>query len=191
MNRNLQLVLLLAAAGIAGLFGMMLVRAFPGLWILSLLVLIAFIPYIIWNLLGTKSAVTMDATDRTAALAFATPADRAAVYFVRTGFMAKMVGMRVEVDGQVVAQLKSPRFTRIEVAPGAHHIKAGFSGGAGVQSRAAETSLACAAGDIHIIHFGIDVGAIKNKIAAEVWTLDEARAKLPGINSVVAEVPVV
>lgn len=187
MDRNFKMVMLIAGVVLAALVGMGLshLPVFQSLWPV---VLVAVIGFIIWSLKGTRKATAMSEEDRREALALARPADAAALYVVRTGFMGKAVGMTVSVDGQDVVQLKSPRFSRILLSAGRHAIKARFSGGAGTQNQPAETTLDCAAGDIHVLHFVPDIGFLKNALQVETWSLREADQKLRGIAAIAPDV---
>src|SRR5882724_4831679 len=78
----------------------------------------AFTYYILFNLSGTRKESKADAAALADAMAFAAPAGQARVYVLRTGFAGKAAWMDVLLDGAPLAQLKSPRFTVADVAPG-------------------------------------------------------------------------
>ena len=85
------------------------------------LVLLGVCGVIVWRNLQLNRKVT-DATpaQRTAALSFTPDAGKAALYVYRTQFIGKAVGVNLDVDNRQAAQIKSPRFTRISLTPGAH-----------------------------------------------------------------------
>src|SRR5262249_25181437 len=98
---------------------------------------------VLFNLSGNRRTTTAHAGARQRALGFAAEPGKAALYLVRTGFVGKMAGMNVAVDGREVAQLKSPRFTRIDIAPGAHTLRASFGGGLSGQTKPSELAFSC------------------------------------------------
>jgi hypothetical protein len=145
--------------------------------------------YIMNNLAGTRRIPLASATERTEALKMAVPADRAAIYIMRTGFVGKAAGMTISIDGRDVAQLKSPRFTRVEVAPGSRMVGARFSGGAGAQSAPAQAAIACVAGQAVVLHLSSKMGALKNQLVIEPLIEDDARRTLERAGFVVADIP--
>jgi hypothetical protein len=70
-----------------------------------------------------------DAPARARALSFEAPSPgRFALYLVRNaGFQRSSVGVSVGVDGREVARLRSPQFTRVDIAAGSHFVTA-FAG---------------------------------------------------------------
>ncbi len=191
MSQNTKVILLIVAAAFAGMIGLSVGGAagasmgYTGLW-LPVLLLVLFVAYILWNLKGTKNATSMSAADKQAALTFTPPTDTAALYLVRTGFLGKAVGLTVTVDGQPVVQLKSPRFTRIELSPGQRVISGSFSGGAGAQNSPAEMVLNVTARQVVVLHFVAEMGMLKNAVKIEEWPVREASQKLPGITAIQA-----
>jgi hypothetical protein len=119
-------LLLVGVAVIVGLvvFGAMRSMLGDGIVNLITLVLLGVCGFIVWRNLQLNRKVT-DATpaQRTAALTFTPDAGKAALYVYRTQFIGKAVGVNLDVDGRQAAQLKSPRFTRIALAPGAHRVE--------------------------------------------------------------------
>src|SRR5262249_31540486 len=92
----------------------------------------------LYNLSGNRRTAAASADAKQRALAFPPTPGKAALYLVRTGFVGKMAGMNLSLDGREVAQLKSPRFTRIDIAPGAHTLTASFGGGLAGQTKPSE-----------------------------------------------------
>lgn len=143
--------------------------------------------YLAFNLSGNRKVAEADAQTRAKALEFAAPPGAAALYLYRTGFVGKAAGMNIEVSGRPVAQLKSPRFTRVEVAPGTHLVRAYFGGGAGAQSNAAEATVEAQAGGVIVLKCSLAMGALKNRVKIEAVTPDVARRELAGAKMVLAE----
>jgi hypothetical protein len=143
-----------------------------------------FAGYIAFNLSGTKGGATVSGDVKTSWLAFNTPAAGAAIYLVRTGFVGKIAGMNITLGGQTVAQLKSPQFTRIEVAPGKHQISTAMSGGAGAQANASTIDLDLGEGEIAILHLTLSMGALKNQVSIAQMSPDTAAAMLNGAKAV-------
>ena len=93
-----------------------------GMGYILLLLLIVFGvlgSFIAFNLRNNRSVPMADDAARAAALSPPGP-DEARLIVVREGFVGKMQGMDVTVDGNVVTQLKSPRFVAIPLSPGKH-----------------------------------------------------------------------
>jgi hypothetical protein len=117
------------------------------------------------------------------------PAGQArASLILRTGFLGKAVGMDISMDGHTVAQLKSPRFTVVDVAPGAHEWRARFSGGAGAQQHGdCIAQINVAAGSAIVLRVSPKLQLTKHRpLFAEV-PLDSARAEIARATMVVAD----
>jgi len=140
------------------------------------------------NVSGTRKEAKADDAARADALNFAVPAGRARVYVLRTGFLGKAVGMDITMDGHVVAQLKSPRFTVIDVAPGAHEWCARFSGGAGTQRHGDCTAqVNVAAGSAIVLKVLTKLELTKHRLLFAEVPLDIARAEIARATMVVAD----
>lgn len=140
------------------------------------------------NLSGNRNVAGADAATRTRALAFETVADKTAVYLVRTGFVGMAAGMNISIDGKPVAQLKSPRFTRVDVAPGAHTVTAAFGGGLAGQTKPVDFALNGAAGEIVVLKLSMGMGAMKNPVQIERLSVESVRNELAGMQMAAADV---
>jgi hypothetical protein len=100
-----------------------------------------FAAYIFGNLAGNRRIANASDAEKTTALSRQPPPGKALVFLDREGFVAKLAGLNITIDGKPVAQLKSPRFTCVVVPAGAHAISAKFGGLAGAQSLMGECSL--------------------------------------------------
>ena len=83
-----------------------------------------FSAYIFGNLAGNRRIANAGEADKRDALDRDPPEGKAILFIYREGFVAMLAGLNVMVDGQPVAQLKSPRFTAIVVPAGAHTVSA-------------------------------------------------------------------
>jgi len=90
--------------------------------------------YIFANLSSNRRVANASGANKRAALSEPPPPGKALLFVYRQGFVGKLVGMNIELDGSAVAQIKSPRFIRLVVAPGVHTVTAYFGGFAGSQS---------------------------------------------------------
>jgi hypothetical protein len=189
--RNLLIATALAAA-VALVFGFLgaVVHAEEvgnsGQWLAGALGILTF--FILQMRADNRRAAPADAEARSRALNFACPQDRALVYFVRTGFAGKAVGMNVVIDGKTVVQLKSPRFTCLTLAPGMHELEARVGDGeSALNPASARLSKPLAVGSVTLLHIAIQRGMLKSQLVFEPWTLDIARARLAKIAMVLPE----
>jgi len=143
---------------------------------------------VFYNLSGNRRTASADASAKQRALAFTADPGKAALYLVRTGFVGKMAGMNVAVDGREVAQLKSPRFTRIEIAPGQHNLTASFGGGLAGQTKPSELAFTCAEGEIVVMKLAMSMGVLKNPVSIERSSSDAVRGELSGMQMTAPDV---
>ena len=191
MIRNGVIAFVVAVVGgfLFGLLGSVLRVKWGFLSTLIPAMLGVFTFYILFNLSGTRKETKADAAALADALGFAAPAGRARVYVLRTGFAGKAAGMNITIDGAVVAQLKSPRFTVIDVAPGAHEVRARFSGGAGTQNRECSVGIDVPAGSVTVLRISVALGLIKNQLLIAAVPLEGARADIGRAIMVTAQAP--
>jgi hypothetical protein len=123
--------------------------------------------FVMANLVGTKGGKAASAEQKAAALAFRAEPGQALLIVFREGFVGKAVGMNLMLDDQAVAQLKSPRFTALSIAPGAHTLAAGFSGLAASQNKAVEERFTAAPDDVVAYRAVMSMGMAKNTIRME------------------------
>lgn len=133
---------------------------------------------VVYNLSGNRKVADADPETRTRALAFETDPARAALYLVRTGGVDQASSMNVAINGREVAQLKSPRFTRVTLLPGAHKLTAAFAGGLAAQTKPVEYAFTAAASEIIVLRLTMGVGAIRNPVQVERVNVDWARGEL-------------
>jgi len=142
----------------------------------------------VFNLSGNRRTAAADSGAKQRALAFTATPGKAALYLVRTGFVGKLAGMNLAVDGREVAQLKSPRFTRVDVAPGAHTLRASFGGGLAGQTKASELAFSCADGEIVVMKLSMSMGVVQNPVKIERSSADAVRGELAGMQMTAPDV---
>jgi hypothetical protein len=136
---------------------------------------------VLHNLSGNRKVADAGGDAKRQALAFAAEPGRAALYLVREGFIGMAAGMNLSVDGREVVQLKSPRFTRVSVAPGAHTLTASFGGGLAAQTKPVDCPFEAAVGEIVVLRLTMGIGATKNPVQVERVNVDWARTQLRNI----------
>ena len=148
----------------------------------------AFVAYIFGNLAGNRKVATVDAAEKDAALALQPPPGKALLVVFREGFVAKLAGLNIAVDGKEFAQLTAPRFTVVSLAPGAHTLTCGFGGLAGPQSKPGTYAFEIAAGGVAAVGIGVAMGAIRGSMTfTPISDTDAMRAKLSRMPMVKAE----
>lgn len=109
---------------------------------------------------GNRKTAVRDAGERTAALASVPAAGQGVVYVYRTGFMAKLLGIDVSVDGVAEGQLVSPRSMQIVLPAGRHELTASTAAN---NTKAAEPLIIdLSSGSIVIVELQIQGGMAKN-----------------------------
>jgi hypothetical protein len=137
---------------------------------------------------GNRKVAAADDASRQRALAFTCPPNRALVYFIRTGFAGKAVGVDIVVDGRPVAQIKSPRFTCIDLPPGTHELVARVGDGTSALNPGTATlSTPLAAGSVALLHIAIQRNMLKSQLVFEPWSVEAAGTKLAAIGMVLPE----
>jgi len=170
MSKYMRAVLIGVVVGFLVAFGLGALYAATGIRgsnmpTLSGLGAFAITTYLLANLAGNRSGPSATADQRAKALAAQPPAGKALLYLYREGFVAKLAGMNVSIDGRVVAQLKSPRFTCITVAPGTHVVTAGFGGLAGPQNKTSELTVEIAPDSIAALRMTMQMGMLQGSVA--------------------------
>src|SRR5262249_32642452 len=102
-------------------------------------------------------------------------------------FVGKAAGMNVALDGREIVQLKSPRFTRVDIPAGSHTLTASFGGGLATQTKPADFEFNAFPGDIVVVKVAMGFGATKNPIQIERVDLETVRNSLRGMDMVRAE----
>jgi hypothetical protein len=166
----------------------------PGSWDATLFGLLAafFTTFIMANLAGNRAARSASSGEKDQALNAQPPSGKALLYLYREGFVAKLVGLNVSVDGREVAQLKSPRFTCVTVAPGTHTVAAAFGGAVGPQSRSAELTVDTPPGSVIALRMTMRMGALKGSVdiaqQADLHSVKRTLSGMPMVQPDLAEV---
>lgn len=185
MPRNL---LLYGGAALAGLVGYFVLRALLGPEIMLIVALIGLVVgavIVTRNLQTNRKVADATAEQRTQALSFAPTADKATLYVFRNQFVGRAVGINVLIDGREAAQLKSPRFTRILLTPGAHRI-AGYTGTNKKPTDSEGAAFTATAGDVLVMKAEVEPQMVGVTVKFTPQSLDTARADLQKITKMVA-----
>lgn len=126
-----------------------------------------FTAYIMANLAGNKKGVAASDADKQAAVSLTPPPGQALLIVMREGFVGMAAGLNVTVDGRVVAQLKSPRFTAIPLSVGSHEMELAFAALAGKQNKPAVERFGAGAAEVVVYRAKVAMGALQNTIALE------------------------
>ena len=132
-----------------------------------------FTAYIMANLVGTKRGKAATPEQKQAALEFRPDADKALLIVYREGFVGKAAGLDLSLDDRFVAQLKSPRFTAVSVAPGGHQLSMAFGGLAGKQNKPTLEGFIAAPGEVIAFRATMQMGMMKNRIVVDRITTDQ------------------
>jgi hypothetical protein len=147
----------------------------------------AFTAYILSNLAGNKKVPKASDTEKQAALAMQPPPGRSLLYVYREGFVAKLAGLNLQVDGQEFAQLTAPKFTVLALPAGPHTLTCGFGGLAGPQSKKGVYEFVAPADGMTAVGIGVSMGLVQGNMAFTPLTDPQAvMAKLRGMPMVVA-----
>ena len=148
----------------------------------------AIAAYAAANMAGNRKVANASQAEKDQALTFTPPEGQGLLLVYRDGFVGKLVGLNLALDGRPFAQIKSPRFTALAVAPGEHVLTAGFGGLAGPQNRTNESKVTFRPGEVLAVKGSVAMGALTNTIRLEgVPVTDDLRAKLRGMPMVRAE----
>lgn len=184
MPRNL---LLYGAAVVVGLLVYGLLRAFLGgeiVMLLSLVAIVIVIVVISRNLRTNRKVAEATPAQRTEALALTPTPGKATLYIFRNQFVGRAVGINVLIDGREVAQLKSPRFTRILLAPGAHRI-AGYTGTNKKPGDTEGAAFNANAGDLLVMKTEVEPQMVGVSVKFTPQNIDAARTDLAKITKMV------
>jgi hypothetical protein len=148
----------------------------------------AFVAYIFANLAGNRKLPIADAAEKQAALQLQPPPGKALLVVYREGFVAKLAGLNIAVDGKEFAQLTAPKFTALIVSPGAHTLTCGFGGLAGPQSRPGTYDFQAAADGVAAVGIGVSMGLVQGSMTfTPIADANAVRAKVGRMPMVKAE----
>jgi hypothetical protein len=143
---------------------------------------------------NNRKATVVSSADRDRLLAEGPPPNYGLVYVHRDGRVGGLaVGFNVNLDNADVAILRLSRFTRLVVAPGAHHMVVGLkkqTGGIVANQQSAEMNFILDAGETAV--FGLKYGEgkmVKPLVLYRDLDTGGALAKLTYVQMVAAEQP--
>jgi hypothetical protein len=187
MNKYIPAIVIGVVVAIA--FGFIMVLAFPdspehaiyGVFVGG------FAAYITANLAGNRKVASASDADKQAALQMTPPPGKSQLYVYREGFVAKLAGLNLQVDGTEFAQLTAPKFTCLVVAPGPHTLTCGFGGLAGPQSKKGVYEFVAPADGVAVVGIGVNMGLVQGAMSfTPISSPDAAKTKLNGMPMVVA-----
>jgi len=175
-----------AAAVVAGmLFGLLLGADFLTYFMGAFVGVFTF--YILANLAGNRKVAMASVAERDRAARLEPAAGKAVLCVYREGFVGMAAGLNIAVDGKDLAQLKSPRFTCVALAPGTHTLTAAFGGLAGPQNKPASFEFQAADGSVTAVKVAIAMGALRNSLTfTPAADLEALKAKLANTQMVAA-----
>jgi hypothetical protein len=148
-----------------------------------------FVAYIFANLAGNRKIPAASEAEKQAALQLRPPPGKALLVVFREGFVARLAGLNLFLDGKPFAQLTSPKFTSVVIAPGPHNLSCGFAGLAGPQSQKGSFDFQALADGFVAVRIGARVGAIQGVMSLKpVEDAPALRTKLAGMPMVKADV---
>ncbi len=184
MPRNFIIYGLAALAGLVVYFVLRSLLGGEIMLIVALLALVAGGVIVFRNFQTNRKVADATPEQRAEALAFAPVAGKAALYVFRNQFVGRAVGVNVLIDGREVAQLKSPRFTRILLTPGAHRI-AGYTGTNKAPAPGEGVELIANAGEVYVAKCEVEPQMVGVTIKFTPLALEAARADVQKITRMV------
>jgi len=184
MSKTVQAILLGVAVALVVSFGVgVLMGAVgdpnPARGVAPGLFLGLFTAYIFGNLAGNRKIANASGAEQSEAVRREPPPGKGLVFLYREGFVAKLAGLNLAIDGKPVGQIKSPAFTCVVVQPGAHNVGAAFGGLAGAQSRGEDCRIDVAAGQSVAVRMGVRMGMVQGSVDMTVETdMAAVRGKL-------------
>lgn len=149
----------------------------------------AFTFLILKGVSGNKKVAMADPAERERMLGFEPEPGRSLLVIFREGFVGSAVGVNIHVDGVMIAQLKSPRFTAFSVTPGAHQLIADSQSSSGAL-KSEPFEVRTSEGQTVVLKLAMNMGGMKNTLKFEPRTdLDAARARLRSMPMVTPEAP--
>jgi hypothetical protein len=151
-----------------------------------------FIAYILSNLAGNRKVAAASGTEKAQALELRPPPGKSLLVVYREGFVAKLAGLNLAVDGKEFAQLTAPKFTSLVVPAGAHTLTCGFGGLAGPQSKKGSYDFLAPADGFVAVGIGVRMGLVQGAMAftpvVEAGSLRSKLATMPMAKAEPAEI---
>lgn len=185
-----RLIILALVGAVLGIILLNVLRATLGegpVAILWIAILIAVIVVVVRNLGTNRKVADASPEARAQALAFTPDPAKATLYVLRTQFVGKAVGVNVMIDGREVAQIKSPRFTRVLLTPGPHRV-AGYVGTNKKPADGEGLEISASAGELIVLMCEVEPQMIGSSIKFKLLTLEHVRATLAKTRMVAPDV---
>jgi len=179
---------------VAGVAGGILVKEFvfpegPA-WLIYALGIGLVVAYLLSNLAGNRKVAAAGAAERQQAMRMAPPAEKAMLIPYREGFVAKMAGLDLAIDGKPFAQLLSPQFTCVLLTPGSHTLTGAFGGLAGAQSKPASWAFEAAPGSVLAVRIDSALGMVQGAVKFTLdGDLDKVKKKMDRMRMAAVDVP--
>ncbi len=180
MNKYIQPIIIGVLAGVCGAI-LIKMFVFPDgpLYIVYGLGIGAFFAYILSNLAGNKKVAAAGGAERQLAMGMRPPLGKSLLIPYREGFVAKLAGLNLALDGQEFVQLTSPKFACIAISPGRHTLTGAFGGFAGAQSKAASFDFDAPQGGVVVVRINARMGLVQGAVVFTPETdLAAVKAKL-------------
>ena len=191
MNKYIRAIIFGVVAGVAG---GILVKGlvFPEgpAWILYAIGIGLVVAYFLSNLVGNRKVAAADAAERQQAMRMTPPAGKAMLIPYREGFVARLAGLDLAVDGQGFTQLLSPQFTCLVLTPGSHVLTGAFGGLAGAQSKPASWAFEAAPGSVLAVRIDSTLGMVQGAVKFTLdGDLDKVKKKMDRMRMAAVDVP--
>jgi hypothetical protein len=188
MNKYVQAFVI---GGVIGVCGAILIRmfVFPDgpTFIFYGLGIGGFFAYILSNLAGNKKVAAAGAAERQLAMGMRPPLGKALLIPYREGFVAKLAGLNLALDGQEFVQLTSPKFACVVISPGRHTLAGSFGGFAGAQSKAALYEFEAPQGGVVVVRIDARMGLVQGKVVFTPESdLEAVKKKIDGFQMAAA-----
>jgi len=185
-----RLIIFGIIGAILGLMVFNVARAYVGegpVLLVSIVLLVVVFAVLLRNLSGNRKVADASSDARARALTFAPDPHKAALYVLRTQFVGMAVGLNIAVDGREIAQLKSPRFTRVALAPGAHRIT-GYYGAAASRKGEGAVEISAGAGEVIVLRIALEPQMVGSLVKFTQVPIDSARPDLQKTRMIAADV---
>jgi len=182
MNKYVQAFII---GGVIGICGAILIKmfVFPDgpTFIFYGLGIGGFFAYILSNLAGNKKVAPAGAAERQLAMGMRPPPGKSLLIPYREGFVAKLAGLNLALDGQEFVQLTSPKFACVVISPGRHTLSGAFGGFAGAQSKAAHYEFEAPEGGVLAVRIDSRMGLVQGAVVFALETdLAMVKKKIEG-----------
>jgi hypothetical protein len=144
-----------------------------------------FVWFIANNVSGNRKVIHVPPAERAVLIRTPPPPGHGLVYVYRDGILGMALGCNISVDGNYVAQLKSPRFTRVVVPAGGHTLEAAMNSFGGGKNNKDALSFTLAPGETLVFFTTIRRMAFGRRVVLERLAADmDTFVRLSGVTMV-------